>query len=940
MLDEMKQAGGSKHSGTVVKKKSSSRRLIIKKKVAGSVGGVSGSSDSSSRNLYRSSKGKKRRRVVESDSESSDNSSETTRQKVDNFHKRSAVYRGPYSENREFETEKRVRNGLDVFEFDEYDGFVYSRPTYNARSLLEMEDDDFDLPLSVLSKKYRSSPKQPVRLLQGKNGVLKVTVNKNKQMDVSHKSCDEKESKPQAVHKKKLDKNDDTNSKEKGELKSLNLTVEKSSKQVNESDNKVMQSKSNSIVGTVENVKNTEKQILREKIKNLLLSAGWTIDYRPRKNRNYMDAIYTNPAGTAYWSIIKAYEAVQKEEKDSGSFTPLPIEILGKLERQTQKKMETEMKKKRKDEGNGRNAKRGMEELKRKSRKLGRSTLLVRDPKKVIGNDGFAPYQGKRTILGWLIDSGVVDVSEHVEYMNGRRTRILQKGRVTRDGIHCGCCGKILPVSKFEEHSGSKLCNPFPNMFLESGKSLMQCQIDAWNNVGDLEQKGFYSVDVDGDDPNDDTCGVCGDGGDLICCDGCPSTFHQNCLDIEMLPEGDWLCPNCSCKYCEMAGGKAEASLLTCSLCYKKYHESCRPGIDVKPHEPNSLDLSFCGHKCHEVYILLQKIVGVKHELDSGFSWCLIHRSDSLTGGERVECNSMLAVAMSVMDECFLPFTDTRSRINLIRNVVFNCGSNLSRLNYSGFYTAILEKGDEVVCAASIRFHGTQLAEMPFIGTRHIYRRQGMCRRLLSAIESALSALRVDKLIIPAVAEHMNTWTDVFSFQPLEESQKQEMKYMNMLVFPGTDMLQKPIPANAIPKDKNATRDATLSKEILSINPPDKDESSCEPELQLPGKESDSIHSPSDSKVDKTGVQNGNGTNPLPAKVHDAIISSNSDIQCKSQKQVPAAPSEPKLQQSGKESDSIHSHSGSKVDEIANGTNPEEGSCGNERNRKEKERGL
>ncbi|KAK6130267.1 hypothetical protein DH2020_035980 [Rehmannia glutinosa] len=1027
---------GSIRSGGVLKKKSSSGCLIIKKKVENRNSGVGGliinSKEKKRPRLVVSDS---------SASDEDESLEFMRRKVNDKrLHNGSMGYKRSDLENREYDRNniginisgERKRSRIDLFEFDEYDEFdgkrmrnEYVEDRFNMvvrsgsenskdfgvgsshRNLamdkrkqgsyfdgsrsgrtnpgeyvgmrnkgFELEEDEEDMPNSLLSLKYQEKADEPIRL-QGKNGVLKVMVNKKKRMDLHshHKKYDPREieeragSRSEDVLKKELspplpvypsskrpenrgllvDKEKTIGKEKKGvklekvkpvlgkgiraresEISTMSKGIKERELETDGTDTalklappglqacsskkgvkKEEERKPSENVtplkgkevkeGKAKRGGSTEKQMLREKIRGMLLDAGWTIDYRPRRNRDYLDAVYINTNGTAYWSIIKAYDALKKQlEEDIAktrldvgppSFAPLAEDLINKLTRQTKKKIEEEMKRKRKEDGVTKRAKRPTvrdsgdssdsdqneerissytkqnnksrkgksleadqesdddlsdDSPKRKPRKfkvekpssasnsnvlqgrtskvIGRCTLLVRgsDKGENSESDGYVPYSGKRTVLAWLIDSGTAQLSEKVQYMNRRRTRAMLEGWITRDGIHCCCCSKILTVSKFELHAGSKLRQPFQNIYLESGASLLQCQIDAWNRQGESVRRDFHTVDVDGDDPDDDTCGICGDGGALICCDSCPSTFHQICLEIQMLPSGDWHCPNCICKFCGDATGNATEGndsdvdeLTKCSF----YHKSCGEGLHALP--MSSSGVSFCGLRCQELYDHLQKILGVKHELDAGFSWSLIQRadvSDTSHRGfpQRVECNSKLAVALSVMDECFLPIIDRRSGINIIHNVVYNCGSNFNRLNYCGFYTAILERGDEIVAAASIRIQGTRLAEMPFIGTREIYRRQGMCRRLLSAIETELRTLKVEKLIIPAISEHRNTWTTVFGFHQLENVLKKEIKSMNMLVFPGTDMLQKHL-ANQEISDAHPSNDNSADSASDSI---------------------------------------------------------------------------------------------------------------------------
>ncbi|RVW54769.1 Increased DNA methylation 1 [Vitis vinifera] len=304
-----------------------------------------------------------------------------------------------------------------------------------------------------------------------------------------------------------------------------------------------------------------EKKLVREQIIDMLMRAGWTIDYRPRRDKEYNDAVYTSPTGRGYWSVTLAYNVLKSHYEDGHcepgfTFTPIPDGVLTKLKRNASKGKKRRLKLEQEYDSGG-NINISQEPQITKNSKYKTICSLARHSKEGLttDTDGYVPYSGKRTLLSWMVDLGTVPLNA-------------------------------------------------------------KCQLDSWNKQEESERSGFHLVDVGADDPNDDTCGICGDGGDLICCDGCPSTFHQSCLDIQKFPSGDWHCIYCSCKFCGMFSGNTDqmnynldvndSALLTCQLCEQKYHHMCTQGEDSILDDSSSP--SFCGKTCREVsfYCCLQ----------------------------------------------------------------------------------------------------------------------------------------------------------------------------------------------------------------------------------------------------------------------------------------------------------------------------------------------
>ncbi|XP_052891501.1 PHD finger protein 12 [Anopheles moucheti] len=85
---------------------------------------------------------------------------------------------------------------------------------------------------------------------------------------------------------------------------------------------------------------------------------------------------------------------------------------------------------------------------------------------------------------------------------------------------------------------------------------------------------------------NNDTCDSCKEGGALLCCDRCPSSFHLGCHDPPLseqeIPYGQWVCHTCKCKTAtnldETLGTSGKLRIRVRSLSHKSYNSSSSGG--------------------------------------------------------------------------------------------------------------------------------------------------------------------------------------------------------------------------------------------------------------------------------------------------------------------------------------------------------------------------
>ncbi|KAG4385884.1 hypothetical protein GLYMA_12G179200v4 [Glycine max] len=244
------------------------------------------------------------------------------------------------------------------------------------------------------------------------------------------------------------------------------------------------------------------------------------------------------------------------------------------------------------------------------------------------------------------------DGTELAYYAHGQKLLVgYKKGY----GIFCTCCNEQVSASQFEAHAGwASRRKPYLHIYTSNGISLHELSISL-----SKDHRRFSNND------NDDLCIICEDGGDLLCCDGCPRAFHIDCVPLPCIPSGTWYCKYCQNVFQKDRHGQHEVNALAaagriagpdilelmnkrcirvvrtlevdhggcalcsrpnfsksfgpqtviiCDQCEKEYHVGCLKDHNMENLEELPVGNWFCSGNCSQIHTALMDLVASKEK--------------------------------------------------------------------------------------------------------------------------------------------------------------------------------------------------------------------------------------------------------------------------------------------------------------------------------------
>ncbi|ESQ31516.1 hypothetical protein EUTSA_v10005427mg [Eutrema salsugineum] len=502
--------------------------------------------------------------------------------------------------------------------------------------------------------------------------------------------------------------------------------------------------------------KGTRRSDISTKVKKHLSALGWVFAYYPRRNKRELR--YKSPNGRWFYSLATACLSCVDHEDDStqqqqqqqilsksdSSCSPIKLSLVEDVSKKTRKK-----RKRLEDCYVNRSVPNNEETLSCASVKI-LPNVDVSKKKRAKDCDTAAFHANEeKNRSSDLMNVDVIN--QQVKKRTRQTAAALDKG---------------------EERPS----------FGKSLRNILQV-MEKKNKMCEKESVRFWRKDC-GPEKNCDVCCVCHYGGELLLCDGCPSAFHHTCLGLLSIPEEKlWFCPCCCCDICGSMETSGNSKLMTCEQCQRRFHLKCLKQVPCLV----SCRGWFCSSQCSRVFNALQGLLGRKIAVgDEDLVWTLMRAPNDEEHYDDEQI-SKLDSAVEILHQGFEPSKDPFSGRDLVEELIFRKdATGVGR----GFYTVLIERKNEPITVAAMRVD-KDVAEIPLVSTLPHYRRSGMCRVLMDELEKQLSRMGVCRLVLPAAADVVNTWTQRFGFSVMESWERLELVKHGMLDFVGTVMCHK-----------------------------------------------------------------------------------------------------------------------------------------------------